>query len=102
MDLVLQFILYYGQLAYRAWSAIASIAPLVIWPPGWELPILDHCSGFGAKDRLVRHLATSTPLAVGSGAPVHRLGRVKPNARGRDARCVNQEARWEATAAYHV
>jgi len=92
MDLVLQLIRCYGQLAYRAWGAVASIAPLVVRPPGWELLILDYCSGFGAKDRLVRHLATPIDRTEGSS---QMPGGGKPVA-------STKEARWKAATAYYL
>jgi hypothetical protein len=77
---------------------------LAVWPPGRELSISDHRAGFFSKDRFVGHRIDS-----GHAAPRHpdtgvQSGReaAKPNAMGRDARCVNQGTRWKANTAYHV
>jgi hypothetical protein len=57
---------------------------------------LDCGSGFLAKDSFVRHLAT--PHTVGRG--IHTM-HTMPDARGWDARCVNQGARWKAPSEWH-
>jgi hypothetical protein len=100
LDLELQLGLGHGLATHGAERADARPAPCPIWRPGGELPGAYRIAGLFSEAWFVGQ-GRSRRATGRSHAPRCRAGRNAPDARGRDARCVNQEARWKAPLAYH-
>jgi hypothetical protein len=89
LDLELYLILRHGQHAHRTWGADAWTSPRPIRLASGKLSITDRVSGFLAEKELVWH------LAVPQKARRDQNGGVEPDARGLNARCVNQGSPME-------